>query len=168
MKPLLLRIAHFGLPICTLTLPVAAEEELKLRSLKPIIAQLERNSEPDMSEFQYVAARGAALFMALSGYITENAANDRDRKMAQDIQMRGVPYYQVALTSGLMTKKSTEKTNEQIKLLLETYLNMIVKSKQLNNELLSPAILEDLEALKAIESTIMQLAETAEKGAQAK
>jgi len=151
-----------------LTLPVAAEEELKLRLLKPIIAQLERSSEPDMSEFQYVAARGAALFTALSGYITENAVNDRDREMAQDMQKRGVSYYQVALTSGLMTKKSTEKTNEQIKLLLETYSKMIVKSKQLNNEILSPAILEDIEALKTIESTIMQLAETAGKGAQAK
>lgn len=163
-----LRILGVLFVVIGLAIVPAVAEELKLRLLKPIITQLTESKNPDISELGYVAARGAALFTALAGHIDANAANERDKKIAEDLQKRAVPYWQVAMACGLMTKKSTENSNEQVKLLFNTYTAMIRRSKQLNNEILSPAILEDMEALKSIESLVADFADTVEKSAGAK
>ncbi|HEY0969255.1 MAG TPA: hypothetical protein VGD88_17810 [Opitutaceae bacterium] len=137
--------------------PVRAEE-LQLKPLAPTIERLEKSQDPDPSELAYVAARGAALFVAMSGYLNKNAADDRDRKISDDLFEKAKPYYVSAQIIGTSTGKTKETVDQQIKLIVDAYSVMMVKSKQLNNTIVSPQIESDMEALKRLETTFVEFA----------
>lgn len=134
-------------------------EELTLKPLEPIVSELTKGGNPDLNELAYVSARGAALFMALSTYIEANPRSDgTDKPIVKNLHEKGMAYFGVAVVIGRMFSKTEDATAAQIQLLAETYTKMIVKSKQLNNEIASPAIKKDVEALKLIEAVVMGLA----------
>ncbi|MBI3886024.1 MAG: hypothetical protein HY302_09890 [Opitutae bacterium] len=138
-------------------------EELPLRPLEPIVSELTKSEKPDVSELAYVSARGAALFTALSSYVDSNAAGERDKKLANDLLREALPFFQVAVLMGLEAKKTKEATESQIKILIEAYSQMMIRSKQLNNEIASPAVTKDLAALKLIEPVVQTIAAEIEK-----
>jgi hypothetical protein len=139
-------------------------EELNLKPLEPIVAEFTKSKSPDLNEFAYVSARGAALFLALSAYIEANPRPDgADKQFVTNFKEKGMAYFLVAVIVGKKFSKTDEATVEQVQILLETYAKMIVASKQLNNEIVSPAIRKDIEALKQIEALVLEMAADFEK-----
>lgn len=132
-------------------------EELSLKPLEPIITEFRKSEDPDLSELAYISARGASLFIAFSGYIDENSRGDKDKALATKFSEKADAYYKVAVILGPKSKKTKEATDEQIKILAQIYVKMMVASKQLNNEIASPAITKDMDALKLIEPVIFGL-----------
>jgi hypothetical protein len=143
----------------TATTPVLHAEELTLKPLEPIIAEFNKNDNPDISQLAYVSARGGALFLAMSGYIEENSRGEKDNALAKKLSEKADAYYKVAVILGSRSKKTKDATDGQMRILTETYVKMMVASKQLNNEIASPAITKDMDALKSIEPVILELAE---------
>jgi hypothetical protein len=70
--------------------------------------------------------------------------------MAAKLLAKSEGFFQVACKCGLKTNKTEDAILAQVKLLMDTYSAMMIKSKQLNNEIMSPAIQKDMEALKLI------------------
>jgi len=134
-------------------------EELTLKPLEPIIKELIESPNPDPSELAYASARGAALFLALSAYIEANPRTDgSDKQIVLNFKTLWLAYFRVASSLGRSFSKTEDATAEQLKILSETYAKMIIASKQLNNEIFSPAIRKDIAALKLIEPTVLKIA----------
>lgn len=146
----------------TLTLSLRAEE-LALRPLEPIVAEFLKSEGKDLSELAYICSRGTALFMSYSLYIEANSAGAKDDAIAKKLSEKATPFLSVALILSQLPKKSKEASLQQIQLLTETYAKMMVASKQLNNEIMSPALKKDLDALELIEPAVLVVAAHVEK-----
>lgn len=146
-------------PILFLALfcPRISAKEPDLRPLEPIVAEHIKNTKKDPSELAYISARGAALYTALSGYIYKNPRNENDKKLSDDLFNKALIYSESSTICGLISKKTEEATLNQIKILVQTYGEMIIASKQLNNQVISPAISADMNALTLIEPTIVSI-----------
>lgn len=156
MKPFTLALALAI--ISTQLIPSLHAEELALKPLEPIIKELIESPNPDPSELAYASARGAALFLALSAYIEANPRSDgSDKQIVVNFKTLWMAYFRVASILGRSFSKTEDATVEQVKILSETYAKKIVASKQLNNEIFSPAIRKDIAALKLIESTVLEI-----------
>lgn len=125
-----------------------------LRPLAPIVDSLVASKNPDMSELGYVAVRGAAVYSILSTYADVNARDGKDKEMAAATMKRAEVYYAAAQLAGVLTKKSKDSVDKQFKTLADVYTEMVLKSKELNNTLFSPAIIADMDALEKIEPAI--------------
>jgi hypothetical protein len=143
---------------CALFLSTSAfAETLELRRLKPLIDELVNAKHPDVGELAYANARGSAVFAAISMYLKENAQREQDRELSEQFAGKAVMFIEVASLLGEMTGKSKEATREQVKGLARNYLERMIASKQLNNEIITPEIREDMEAVKALEVAMTRM-----------
>lgn len=151
-----------ALAVCV-GLPPVVCEEARLRPLSHIIKALTDAEKPELSEFAYISARGAGLYAALSAIIKASPRNDKEKKLAESYFALSHKHFQVAMVAGMRANQDLESTKAQVKLFFDNYTAMAVKSRQEDNEIFSPEILADLDALKEIQPNILALAANIQK-----
>lgn len=125
----------------------ASANELKLEPLRKYVDEITKNGNSDVSQLAYVGTRCAALFTALSGYVNENPRDDKDRELAEKLLARALPYFQVSMFLNMTANKmSQDAADTQMKLLIGRYSALMGESKQLNNEIMSPFVLAEMDA----------------------
>ncbi len=129
---------------------IAAEDTFPLKDLGPTVDELVKLGYSDASELAYVSARGSALFIAISKYLDENPGGERDVKQSKDMMLNAHRYAIFSSWFGLKAGKSVNNSEAQIKMLLDIYVTEMIRSKQLNNEVLSSAIRRDLKDVERI------------------
>ena len=142
---------------------IAAEDIFPLKDLGPTVDELLKSSKSDTSELAYVSARGSALLLAISKYLDENPGRDADAKLSKDMMLNAHRYAIFSVWFGLKAGKSVKNSEAQIKMLLDIYETEMIRSKQLNNKILSPAISRDLENIERIAPLVNRLAEILDK-----
>jgi hypothetical protein len=124
------------------------EEPFPLRDITETVDDLLGPNEIDLSELAYVSARGMALYSTVAIFLNEWAVQGRgDKKVASNLESAVEKFHKVARVIGLKTGKSEKAILEQIVLLSEIYAKEMVRSKQLNNEIMSPVIKRDMQAI---------------------
>lgn len=157
MKSLLLG----GLVALTFNAAAAAKDpEFPLKDFGRAVEAVMVAEKVDESELAYVGARGSALLLAISKWLEENPGGERDKQLAEQFLKRAHPFFVVAHLFGERTGKSGKNTDAQIAALMETYVREMVRSKQLNNEILSAPISRDLKALERVAPFVNGLAKS--------
>jgi ABC-type transporter MlaC component len=142
---------------------VASAQELPARGLEQLVAEVMRSNEPDRRDLHHVSMRGAALFMALAaGLPTET---DDERTLASGLQRQALPFYQVAIATGLLLKQDVDTTQQQMQRFMEAYAGLIQRARERGDTMLAPSVRKDLEALLPIVPVITVIAEEYEKAA---
>ncbi len=139
--------------------------KFSLKDIGPSVEAILSDEKTDESELAYVAARGTALFLAISKILDENPSSGRgelDKNLAQGYLESSHRFFKVASFLGAKTGKSEKNITAQVSLLMETYLQEMVRSKQLNNEIMSAPILRDVKALQRVAPFVNGLDEVIE------
>jgi hypothetical protein len=139
--------------------------KFSLKDIGPSVEAILSDEKTDETELAYVAARGTALFLAISKILDENPSSERgelDKNLAQGYLESSHRFFKVASFLGAKTGKSEKNITAQVSLLMETYLQEMVRSKQLNNEIMSAPILRDVKALQRVAPFVNGLDEVIE------
>lgn len=159
--------------LCTLvvfslsSLARAEDATFPLKDIGPSVDAILGGEKVDESELAYVGARGAALFVAISKWLDENPGSERDKEMSKKLMERAHPFFVIAHLFGTRTGKSKSNIDSQVASLLETYVREMVRSKQLNNEILSAPISRDMKALERVAPLVNELVRSLEKSREA-
>jgi hypothetical protein len=144
----------------------AADETFPLKDIGPSVDALLESGKNDDSELSYVTARGSALFLGISLYLDENPGGQKDVELSKKMMEHAHRFAIIAGVIGAKSGKSVEKVKAQIKIFLDIYVKEMVRSKQLNNEILSPPISRDLKDVTRIAPLVNGLFEMLEKQEQ--
>ena len=121
--------------------------EIKLERLALAIERINFDGdEPDVSEMDYVGIRSAALYYAISTFMKEPALAELREKYMK----AGNTFYVVGARLSAGLGQSTESIHKQTAMLGRIYAESMATSKNLNNNVFSPLIRDDLAAANEV------------------
>ena len=142
------------------TTVTANDSKFSLKDIGPSVEAILSDEKTDKTELAYVGARGGALFLAISKLLDENPSSDRgelDKKLAQNYLESAHRFFKVAQFYGEITGMSEKNIHAQLSSLMEIYLQEMVRSKQLNNEIMSAPILRDFKEIQRVAPLVNEL-----------
>jgi hypothetical protein len=134
-------------------------DELRQRPLAAEIERYLKAEKPPHRDLCYLCSRATALLTAYSGTLQATATTDAERDLAAAAKKRAVPFYQVAMAAAIAAHEPPEATPRRIFELVELYLELMTRTRNLNQQSISAPIQKDLDALRSLEPLVLQYAE---------
>lgn len=140
----MIRFLYIAVIFLSLNSQISIAQNQKMLSM-PEATKGVNLSKPDNSTIGFIGTRCGVLYMTISGYFASNAANDSDRKIAEDFFKRSEIFSFVGIFFDTNVNK---KTNDAVKLqgdtLTQAYIAEMLSGKRLNNDVFTELIRADV------------------------
>ena len=135
----------------------ASTPAIELERLAVAIERIKIDSEdPVPSEMAYVGIRSAALFYAISTFVRDTAMSEA----LEETMKRGNTFYVVGARLSASLGQSQDSIHKQTAMLGRIYSESMAASKNLNNNVFSPLVRDDLAAANKVYPLFAALVDT--------